>query len=124
MARLIEIRKLAAVDMVWLGTRIIVAEYACGVVLPLALGVLTLHHAWSDGQPFSLQRLLGWWLIGISANYVPLLLYAVSIARSGSVETEGAPELARASRYGVQQSMILVPLLVVVVALFQEHRKR
>jgi len=31
--RVIEIRKLAAVDMVWLGQRTVVAEYALGILL-------------------------------------------------------------------------------------------
>ena len=118
----IEVRKLAAVDMVWLGQRIVVAEYALGVLLPLALGASSIkagvaHHiAW--------QTLLGVWLVTIAANYIPLFLYAWSIMRAGTVEQEGRPELARARRYGAQQTMILVPFLVVGVAFFQEHRRQ
>ncbi len=40
--RVIEVRKPAALDMAWLGTRVVLAEYALGVVLPAALGTLSL----------------------------------------------------------------------------------
>jgi hypothetical protein len=73
---LIEVRKLAAVDMVWLGTRIVVAEYALGVVLPLALGLVSLVMGLSQ-QPdlANWQVVFGIWLVTIAANYVPLFLY-------------------------------------------------
>jgi hypothetical protein len=122
MPRLIEIRKLAAVDMAWLGTRLIVAEYAFGVVLPLTLGVLTLRRTLLAAQPSPFQLVLGIWLLGIAANNVPLFLYAVSLARSGTAKAEGTPELPRARRYGLQQVMILVPLFVVALAIIQERK--
>jgi len=122
MARVIRIRKLAAVDMLWLGGRVVVAEYALGVVLPLGLGLLSLRMGLSQpGGPVNRLVGFGLWLAGIAANYVPLLLYAVAIARAGTVEQEGRPEMTDARRYGVQQAMILVPLLVVAVALLQER---
>ena len=40
---MINIRKLAAVDTVWLGARFILIEYAAGIVLPLILGLLSIH---------------------------------------------------------------------------------
>jgi hypothetical protein len=40
---MINIRKLAAIDMAWLGTRVIVAEYTLGVILPLILGLLSIR---------------------------------------------------------------------------------
>ena len=122
---LIDVRKLAAVDMVWLGKWIVLAEYALGVVLPFALGVWSLRVVLSQQpSPSMWQVAVGIWLITIAANYVPLVLYALSIARAGTVEQEGRPELAYARRYGTQQTMILVPLLVVGVALVQERRRR
>ena len=96
MTRIVEVRKLAAVDMAWLGTRIIVVEYAFGVVAPLALGIQTLRHTWLASSPSTSQLVLGFWLLGIATNYVPLFLYAVSLARSGTAKAEGAPELPRA----------------------------
>jgi hypothetical protein len=124
MPRLIEIRKLAAVDMAWLGPKVIVAEYASGVLLPLALGGFTLHSTFSSPNWQTWQTLLGMWLVSMGANYVPLFLYAVSIARAGTVKVEGEPELPHARRYGIQQVIILIPFLVMIIAVFQERRRR
>jgi hypothetical protein len=125
MAKVIRIRKLAAVDMLWLGAWVVVAEYAVGVALPVGLGLASIWMALSQpgGSPNQFG-VFGLWLLGIAANYVPLLFYAVAIARAGTVEQEGRPEMVHARRYGVQQTMILVPLLVVVVALWQERSAR
>ncbi len=120
---LIEIRKLAAVDLAWLGARIIVGEYALGIVLPLALGCLSLRAGFALPDVWNRQTVFGVWLVAIAANYVPLFLYALSIARTGSVQAEGLPEIKNARRYGVQQVMILVPLAVVILAVWQERRR-
>ena len=112
---MIEIRKLAAVDMAWLGARFVIPEYVVGIILPAILGVLSLRSG---------ADLLGLWLIGIAANYIPLCIYAILIARAGTVKAEGEAEIAHARRYGLQQVIILVPLLVVIVALVQEGRRR
>ena len=121
---MIEIRKLAAVDMAWLGTRVIVTEYALGVMLPLGLGILSLCAALARQDLANWQTILGAWLLTISANYVPLFLYAVAIARAGTVREEGLPEFAQAGRYGIQQAIILVPLFVVFLAYAQERQRR
>jgi hypothetical protein len=121
---MISIRKLAAVDMAWLGARVIVAEYAVGVVLPLILGLISIRSGLSGPATPGWETVLGFWLVAIAANYIPLFIYAVLIARGGTVKEEGQPEIARAKRYGVQQAIILVPFLVVVLALVQESRRR
>ncbi|HUI88974.1 MAG TPA: hypothetical protein VLX61_09635 [Anaerolineales bacterium] len=117
---MISIRKLAAVDMFHNGTRFILSEFALGIALPLVLG------AWSIraglGSQSVWETLVGAWLVGIAANYIPLLVYAVVIVKGGTVKEEGQPEMAHAKRYGMQQVMILVPLMVAVVALIQEHQ--
>lgn len=123
--RLIEVRKLVAVDMAWLGAKAVMIEYSLGMLLPLALGLLSLGAGYS--RSFSLsnwQVVFGLWLVAIAANYVALFIYAVAIARAGTVEKEGRPELVKARRYGVQQAIILVPLLVVALALAQERGRR
>ena len=121
---MINVRKLVAVDMVWLGARVIVAEYALGIVLPLALGVLSIRAGLSGVVPVTWEVVLGFWLVAIAANYIPLFIYALLIARGGTVKEEGQPELAHAKRYGVQQVIILVPFLVVILALVQERDRR
>ena len=121
---MINIRKLVAVDMAWLGTRVIVAEYALGVVLPLALGLISIRSGLLGAVLVSWETALGVWLVSIAANYIPLFIYAVLIARGGTVMEEGQPEIVHAKRYGAQQIIILVPFLVVVLALVQEGRRR
>jgi hypothetical protein len=115
-AEMINRRKLAAVDMARFGTRFIVAEYAVGVVLPLILGLLSIR----SGRGV----IWGFWLVAIAANYVPLLIYAILIAKGGTAKEEGLPEFVNAKKYAVQQVTILVPFLVVLVALVQEIRSR
>jgi hypothetical protein len=44
---MINIRKLAAADMVWLGTWIILVEYAFGIVLPFVLGLISIRAQWA-----------------------------------------------------------------------------
>ena len=121
---MINIRKLAAVDMALNGTRFIVTEFAIGIVLPLILGLFSIRDGLSGAVQISWQTLLGFWLISIAANYVPLFIYAVRIARGGTVMEEGQSELAHAKRYSIQQVIILVPFLVVFLAIIQESRRR
>ena len=118
---MINIRKLAAVDMVFLGSKVIIAEYAFGVLLAFVLGVLSLRSGLKGPSIVDWEVALGFWLISIAANYIPLSIYSVLIARAGTVKEEGQPELVRAKRYGAQQVIILVPFLVVVIALIQER---
>ena len=119
---MINIRKLAAVDMALHGTRAIVVEFALGVVLPLALGLISVRPAIIGLVQPGWATVLGFWLVGIAANYVPLLIYAIAIARGRTVQQEGQSELAHVKRYGIQQAIILIPFLVVVLALVQESR--
>ena len=118
---MINIHKLAAVDMVFLGSKVIIAEYAFGVLLAFVLGVLSLRSGLKGPSIVGWEVALGFWLISIAANYIPLSIYSVPIARAGTVKEEGQPELVRAKRYGAQQVIILVPFLVVVIALIQER---
>jgi hypothetical protein len=120
---MIIIRKLVAVDMVWLGSRVIVAEYALGILLPIALGVLSIRAGYFSPVRTPWQIGLGIWLVCIGINYIPLFIYAVLIALGGTVKEEGQPENANARKYGIQQAVILIPLLVVILALVQEGRR-
>lgn len=120
---MINIRKLAAIDMAWLGARVIVAEYALGVALPLALGLLSIRAVLFGQGVVGWEVALGVWFVCIGINYIPLFIYAVLIAKARTAKEEGQPEFAQAKRYGIQQVIILVPLLVVIAALVQEGRR-
>ena len=109
----LNVRKLVALDMTFLGTRVIVAEYALGVVLGGVIGILSLRR----GVP-----LLGIPLLWIALNYVPLFLHSVDLARKGTARQEVAAELSdprKARSYSWRQLWILVPFAVVVLAITQ-----
>ena len=115
-------RKLAAIDITFLGSRFIIAEFAGGVLLCLALGTFVLFRAASFWQ-FA----LGVYLISLGVNYVPMLIYAVAITRGRSARAEMADELndkrramAKYRRYSI---ILLIPLLVPIVALRQRRSK-
>lgn len=126
MAKLIEMRKLVAVDMALHGRLFIIAECALGVLMPLGLGLFFLRISLSSSPLIRqiLDVLVGLWSLGTAANYIPLFLYAVSIAKSGTVKAESDPELPHVRRYNVQQLVILVPFLVAIVAIDQERSRR
>ncbi len=115
---MIEPRKLAAIDIFFLGNKIIIGEFALGVLLCGGLGAFTLYRAHSLSQ-FG----LGLYLIALSINYVPMLLYAVRLSQHGNIRHELGVELddqrAAMSKYRRQSLWLLVPLAVVVVALVQ-----
>jgi hypothetical protein len=115
----LNVRKLVALDMVFLGRRVIVAEYAAGVVLCGLIGVLSLGRG---------ALLLGIPLLWIGLNYVPLFLHAVDLARSAAARQEVvADELEdpRAARsYSWRQLWILVPLAVVTFDGIQRLQRR
>ena len=100
------------------------ARGVSGVVLPVALGLMSLRSGLAQPGLGNWQTLLGAWLVTIAANYVPLFLYALAIVRGGTVQQEGLPELKHVRRYRIQQAMILVPFLVAAVAFAQERRHR
>lgn len=109
----LNVRKLVALDMTFLGTRVIVAEYAAGVLLCALITFFALRRGtWWLGIP----------LLWIALNYVPLFLHAVDLARRGTARQEVAAELAdpkQARSYSWRQLWILVPFAVLLLALAQ-----
>jgi len=69
-------RKLAAIDIALLGPKVMVGEFACGVLLCAALGSFVLLR----GHGPMPQLLLGLYLISLGVNYVPMLIHAIAIA--------------------------------------------
>lgn len=120
----INIRKLAALDMAFLGSRMILAEFALGVVGPLAVGIYSLAREHSRQQV-----IIGAYLVLLGINYIPLLMYAVAIYRKRSAQDEVADELAQrtkiAAKYFPQTLLLLIPLVVPFLAVSQElHRRK
>ena len=108
-------RKLAAIDIAFLGPVFIVIEFAAGVLLGIALGLFVLAKARSVGQVA-----LGLYFVSLGVNYVPMLWYAAVIAKSGSARAELGDELsdkrAAMARYRRQSLWLLVPLVVPAIA--------
>ena len=69
-------RKLAAVDLAFLGPRVILPEFILGIVGPIGLGIWTIAKVRSTGG-----ILFGAYLLLIGVNYIPLLGHAISLAK-------------------------------------------
>jgi len=112
---MIQVRKLVAVELTFLGPKIVFAEYGFAVLVGAAIGVLSLrvglfraHALW--------QVLLGIYLLFLAFTYVVLLGVAIRMARRANVRDEIADELhdipAAFRKYRKQSLWILVPLAV------------
>jgi hypothetical protein len=123
----VNVRKLAAIDLHFLGPKVILTEFWAGVLGPIALGLLTLRKAYSYNWPRGLT-LFGAYLLCLGLNYVPLLLHAIDLVRSQSASRVTADELSERKaafrKYRRQSLYLLVPLIVPVVAVLQYRREQ
>ena len=122
---MINVRKLAAIDLYFLGPKIILAEFGLGVPVMFVLGTLSLrvgllrtHALW--------QIALGVYLLMLGINYIPMLWCAIDIARLGAAAAELRNELddgpAAMRKYRRQSLWLLVPLAVPVAWLVQRRK--
>jgi len=111
----IDPRKLAAVDVAFLGPKIILTEFAIGVFGPIVLGILALRKSHSTGG-----AIFGVYLLLIGINYVPMLINAINLAKNGTArdeivdESEDTKKLFR--KYRKQSLYLLVPLVAPIAA--------
>jgi hypothetical protein len=127
--RIINVRKLAALDIVFHGPKFILIEFGLGVIGCAALGLFSIYFGLFHGPNHSLfTTILGCFLLWVSLNYVPLFLYAISIVRRKSAHQEVAFELEHKDRYAgkytLQSALLLVPLAMPILAGYQELQKR
>jgi len=119
MKRAADIRKLAAIDIVFLGYKLIFAEYAFGVFFSFALGIFVLYRSHSLWQ-----AALGTYLICLGINYVPMFAYTVSIGNKQNALAELGDELIEKrksmSKYRRLSLLLLVPLLVPFFAITRD----
>jgi len=122
MERSLNFRKLAAIDIVFLGFRLVLAEYAFGVMFSMALGMFVLfrsHSIWQVG--------LGAYLICLGLNYVPMFAYTISIANKQNARAELGEELKESRRamakYRRLSLLPLVPLSLPVLSIVRRLRK-
>jgi hypothetical protein len=115
-------RKLAAIDLAFLGPKIIIGEFAFVVLFAPALGVFALLR----GRGTPAQIALGCYFIALGINYVPMLVYAVAINKTKSAHTILGNDLddkrAAMSKYRRQSMWLLVPLIMPIVALTQARK--
>ncbi len=119
----IDVRRLAALDMHGTrGTRrrrrVILAEFGLGTVAGAALGASAVTWDAPAGV------VLGVWLLGLAANYLPLTAHVLSLWRPGRLEAElaGADLRAELRHYTRAQFWVLVPFWVAGLALAQARR--
>ncbi len=117
--RLMNVRKLVALDIALHGPRFIMVEFGVGTPVILLVGGLLVVAG---------EQYLGWYLLLTGLNYLPLLAYALLVVRKGSAKVEVDEDLARdrhyVRKYSIQQFFLFVPLFVLLLALVQmvSHR--
>jgi hypothetical protein len=121
--RFMEVRKLAALDLVFHGPRFVLVEFFGALLLAAGLGALSLRAGLTGQHVVAWRVVLGVYLGGIGLNYLPLAVHAVLLIRSGDARRVVATELEDAGRsrrlYSAQQALLLVPLAVAALALAQ-----
>jgi hypothetical protein len=127
--RPVTVRKLVAIDIVFHGYRLILAEFIFAITLGAALGIWIGRSAFSEGSAASpILFVLGAYFLCVAINYVPLLLYGIAMARRRSAHDEVAAEVAEkakyAPKYGLRQLWLFVPLVIPIQAVAQELRTR
>ena len=95
---MVQVRKLIAVELIYLGPKIVFAEYGFAVLVGTAIGILSLrvgllrtHLLW--------QVLLGIYLLFLALTYAVLLWLAIAMAHRGDACEEIADELPRRTCY-------------------------
>ncbi len=117
--RLMNVRKLVALDITLHGPKFIMVEFGVGTPVILFVGGLLVVAG---------EQYLGWYLLLTGLNYLPLLAYAVLIVRRRSAKVEVEEDLARdrhyVRKYSTQQFFLFVPLFVLLLALVQRVSHR
>lgn len=129
MSRIITVRKLAALDLVFHGPRFVVIEFAGAVVLAGGLAILSLRSGLtSPNHPVVWEIALGAYLSSVAVNYIPLLIYTVALAQSGTAREAVAMELEQEQKfkrqYGLQQLLLVVPFAILAIAVAQATTRR
>jgi hypothetical protein len=122
---IINVRKLAALDIVFHGPKFILIEFALAVFICAPVGLSILHGA--NHSP--LMIILGSFFLGVSLNYIPLLLYSINIVKHKSAQQEVAYELEHKDRYAGKYTLqsivlLLMPLAMLLLAVYQDVSKR
>jgi hypothetical protein len=119
---MVNVRRLAAVDLSGLGPGIVIPEFALAVVGAPALGILTVLRSGSFAT-----TTFGVALIGLGVNYVPLLVHAIDLVRHSAVDVtiadHGLDRRALYAKYRRQSLWLLLPFVVAIAGLAQMKRR-
>jgi hypothetical protein len=123
--RFINVRKAAALDIALHGSGFILAEFGLGVPLLAAISAFMFFR--SDHSLFTIAQ--GCFFLWLTLNYVPLLLYAISIVRQKSAYQEVAFELEHKDSYLLKYTLqlalfLFIPFALLALAIYQEWQKR
>jgi hypothetical protein len=117
MGKVIDIRRLVALDIALHGQIPITAEFIFGVFGIATIGILSL----------SGSLILGGYMILISLNYIPPLAYSLLIGSQKNAKKEARVEMSDLRRYGpkygFQQLLIFVPFAILIVSVVQEFNR-
>ncbi len=121
----INVRKVAALDIVLHGPTFILAEFAVGVFVIAGVSIFMFFN--STQIWFGLAQ--SCFFLWLALNYVPLLLYAISIVKHRSAHQEVAYELEHKERYMLKYTLqatlfLFIPLAMPALAVYQEWQKR
>ena len=123
---IINIRKLVALDIVFHGATIILAEFAFAVVFCGGFGIFSLFLFFRTPSHPAIEIIIGLILSWLTLNYAPLLVYAINM-RHKDVQQEVAFELEHkatyARKYTLQSVLLLLPLAVPLLIIIQERQK-
>lgn len=117
--RLIEVRKLVALDITLHGSLFIMMEFGLSTPIIVVFGLWLMLA--------SSVFILGLYVFLTGLNYLPLLIYAVVIVRGGTAKNEveyGLTHYEHYNRkYSIHQFLIFVPLFVLLLAIIQELKR-
>jgi hypothetical protein len=127
-ATFINIKKLAALDIVFHGPKVILAEFGLTVGLSSLLAAFSLSFFIRSSTHPLFSLILSLVLLGVALNYAPLMLYALHFVRRKNAELEVAFELAHKERYArkyqLQSFLLFIPFVAFILAIVQEWQKR
>jgi membrane-bound ClpP family serine protease len=119
--KVINIRKLAALDLALNGWTFISTEFFVGVFGLMTVGILLLI--------FGIA--LGFYIFLTSFNYIPLFIYILQMGNQKNAKKEARVELSKLKKYGpkgirnynIQQLIVFIPFSIVILSLLQEIQK-
>jgi len=124
---MLNVRKLAAIDLHFLGAPLILTEFGLGFAGSVALGAFTMR---AGIQRFHSRWMVafGVYLVLLGLNYLPLFLHALDMVRDKSAAREIGAELedrrVAFRKYRRQSLWLLVPLVMPTIAVVQQVERR